>query len=85
MESTSCANPTRASEFKRVYFLRQTNRTWEVRVYSHDEPIGYGTLGHILMTNQSGVGHTGIFSRRTNRMRDARVYSHDGPIGCGTC
>eukprot|EP00976_Prorocentrum_cordatum_P077344 1182650-Prorocentrum_minimum.AAC.1 len=35
--------------------------------YSHDGPIGRRKRGHILTTDQSDAGSTGIFSRRTNR------------------
>eukprot|EP00959_Pyramimonas_sp_CCMP1952_P395306 8283097-Pyramimonas_sp.AAC.1 len=48
-------------------FSRRTNRTQEVRVYSHDGPSRRGKCGYILTTDQTDAGSAGIFSRRTNR------------------
>eukprot|EP00976_Prorocentrum_cordatum_P074343 1181481-Prorocentrum_minimum.AAC.5 len=41
-------------------FSRRTNRTQEVRVYSHDGPIGHRKCGYILTTDLSDTGSAGI-------------------------
>eukprot|EP00976_Prorocentrum_cordatum_P065118 1177778-Prorocentrum_minimum.AAC.3 len=54
--------------------MAQPNQMREVRVYSHNEPIGHRKRGYILTMDQSDTGSAGIFSRWTNRTQEARVY-----------
>eukprot|EP00976_Prorocentrum_cordatum_P101585 1192694-Prorocentrum_minimum.AAC.2 len=63
-----------------------TNHMQDVRIYSHDGPIGRGTRGYILMMDKSycGLGNLRLRQWQTRRLspRVPRLPRPSGRLGC---